>query len=534
MRRPYYLSLVAVSTGALFAFSVQNSSASSFVINEQSASGLGTAYAGGAAQAEDPSALFFNPASIALLDYGAIQGDVTGLFLNGQFSNSGSRYNLPGTPFNGLRLNGGDGGNFPADKVLPNFYLSQPIFRNTPYGDLTFGIGVTTPYGLETDYAPGWVGRYMALRTKLTTIDIQPTIAYRLFNRLSVGVSLDIQYASERVSNAIDFGELANAEALAPFYQTVGTQLAAELAAAGVPPAIIQQRVAQTVGTIEQAYARAGFVPQGRDGISEFNADGWDLGFSIGAIFEYLKPGQIPFLQDGRIGVSFRSAMLQNLRGSVQFSDVPGLTAPGAPLQFPDPGLFQDTFFNQNATSSLNLPEIYHFSIFQRLAERFAVMGDIAWTRWSELSAATLTFSNPAIPAQRSVFNYNDELRYSIGCEWYATKALTFRLGFSYDRTPVVSAQFNNPSIPDADRYLLAAGFRWSVTRNVDLDFGYMHIFENDATINYTDSFGHNLRGNATLWGNLVSAALTVKWGGPKEAPAPEEKSGKSAVGFGK
>ena len=533
--RNLYRFHVVIATGAVaFACSLQHSYASSFVINEQSTSGLGTAYAGGAAQAEDASSLFFNPASIVLLDYGEAQGDVTGLWLNGQFSNSGSSYKLPGTPFNGLRLNGGDGGNVPADKVIPNFYLSQPVFRNTPYGDLTIGIGLSSPYGLETDYAPGWVGRYLALRTKLTTIDIQPAIAYRLFNRLSLGVSLDIQYASERNSNAIDFGEIANAEALAPFYQTIGTDLAAQLTAQGLPPALVQQRVAQTVGTIQQAYARAGFVPQGSDGISEFNGDGWDLGFSIGAVFEYLESGELPFLQDGRIGVSYRSAMLHNIKGSVQFSDVPALVAPGAPIQFPNPGLLQDTFFDQNAALSLNLPEIYHFSLFQRLAERFAVMGDIAWTRWSELSAVTLSFSTPGIPAARSVFNYQDELRYSVGFEWYATKALTFRIGFSYDHSPVRSAQFNNPSIPDADRYLLGTGFRWSVTRNIDLDFGYLHIFEDDAQINVTDSTGHNLRGNAVFWGNLFSAALTVKWGGPKESPASVEPTGKSPIGYGK
>lgn len=495
---------------------------------------MGTAYAGGAAQAEDASSLFFNPASIVLLDYGESQIDTTGLWLNGQFSNSGSRYNLPGTPFNGLRINGGDGGNIPADKVIPNYYLTQPIFRNTPFGDLTIGVGLSAPYGLETDYAPGWVGRYMALRTKLTTIDIQPTIAYRLFNRLSIGISLDIQYASERNSNAIDFGEIADAQALAPFYQTVGNELAAQLAAHGLPPAAIQQRVAQTVGTIEQAYARAGFVPQGRDGISEFNGDGWDLGFSIGAIFEYLKGGENAFFQDGRIGFSYRSAMLHNIKGNVQFSNVPSLVAPGSPIQFPNPGVLQNTFFDQNATLSINLPEIYHFSIFQRFADRFAVMGDIAWTRWSEFYAATLTFSNPGTPTGQSVFNYRDELRYSVGLEWYATKALTFRLGFSYDHTPVRSAQFNNPDIPDADRYLLGAGLRWSVTRNLDLDLAYMHIFENDPQINFTDSTGHNLRGSAAVWGNLVSVALTLKWGGPRETPVAVQPSGKSPVGYSK
>jgi long-subunit fatty acid transport protein len=57
------------------------------------------------------------------------------------------------------------------------------IFAALLYGDLSLGVGLSVPFGLETDYSPGWVGRYASLRTKLTTFDIQPTIAYRLFGK---------------------------------------------------------------------------------------------------------------------------------------------------------------------------------------------------------------------------------------------------------------------------------------------------------------------------------------------------------------
>src|SRR5215471_13085547 len=163
--------------------------AGSFALSEQSVSGLGVAYAGGAAQAEDASILFFNPAGIALLSQSELQVGAQGILPSATFTNEGSRYNLPNTPINGLPLSGGNDGDGGVDHVLPNLYLSLPVFRSPQYGDLAVGIGLSVPFGLETDYSPGWVGRYMALRTKLTTFDIQPTIAYRLFNRLSFGAS---------------------------------------------------------------------------------------------------------------------------------------------------------------------------------------------------------------------------------------------------------------------------------------------------------------------------------------------------------
>jgi long-chain fatty acid transport protein len=535
MRNRYRLTsaIIAVSAVVLLTLVPYELRASSFLINEQSTSSLGTASAGGAAQAEDVSSMFFNPAAIVILDYGEAQTDVHGLLLNGNFSNSGTRYNLPGTPVNGLSISGGNGGNIPVDKVILNQYLSQPIFRNTPFGDLTVGLGVSAPYGLETNYEGGWIGRYFALRTKLTTIDIQPTIAYR-FGRLSVGIGLDIQYASERSTRAVDYGEIAALLVLAPFNQAVGNQLAAQLAAQGVPPAVIRQQVTQTVGTIQQAYAKAGFVPGGRDGITELSGHGWDLGFTVGAIFEYLKADENPFFQEGRVGFSFRSAINHNIPQGAQFRGVPMITAPGAPIQFPNPGILQNTFFSQDATLSLDLPEIYHFSIFQKFAHRFAVMGDIAWTRWSELYGSTAHFSSHLTPSGESVFNYRDELRFSAGFEWYASKALTLRLGFSYDRTPVRSPQFNNPTIPDADRFLLATGLQWAITRNLDFDFGYLHVFAKDPQINVTDILGHNLRGTASGSADIISAALTLKWGGPKEQPVTTPSAGKSTVGYPK
>jgi long-chain fatty acid transport protein len=251
--------------------------AGSFALNEQSVSGLGVSYAGGAAQGSDASTIFFNPAGIALLNQGEFQ--IGGQFIDPQanFTNQGSRFKLPNTPFNGLPITGGNGGDGGVAHILPNIYLSQPVFRSPQYGDLTVGIVLSTPFGLETDYSPGWVGRYSGLRTKLTTLIFSPR-CYRIFDRLSLGASLDVQYASARLTQAIDFG-LAGAQALGQFEQV----LPGLLAARGVPATAIPSLVNAT----RQAYNNAGFVPGGRDGISEITGNDWKVGFTLGAIFEY-------------------------------------------------------------------------------------------------------------------------------------------------------------------------------------------------------------------------------------------------------
>jgi long-chain fatty acid transport protein len=500
----------------LLLFNPAKARAASFAIDPQSVSSMGSAYAGGAAQAEDASTIFFNPAGIALLDRGELQVGGQFILASTTFQNQGSHLVSPGTPFNNEPLTGGNGGDGAVDHLIPSAYLSQPLFRSSTYGNLSVGLGLSTPFGLETDYQPGWVGRYAGLRTKLTTIDFQPTIAYRFLDRISIGSSLDVQYASGRLSEAIDFGEIG-AQTLAPFFAA----LPAQLAASGVPRAAIPDTVAAT----ERAYSAAGFVPQGRDGIAEVHADDWSVGFTVGFIFEYIKGNELSFLDDGRFGFSYRSGIDHTLHGAAQFRNVPGLTVSGAPVQFPFPSALQNVFLNQSASAGLDLPAIYHFSVYQRFLPKFAVMGDIEWSRWNRLQQIRTSFSNPSTPANILDLDYSDTVRYSVGFEWYMLKQLTLRAGFAYDETPIQSAETRTPRIPDNNRYFLAAGLRWQPWPFVALDVGYAHIFVQEATEDFTDSLGHNLKGKFDVSGDIISAALTFLWGGPKPSTEQSEKS---------
>jgi long-chain fatty acid transport protein len=496
--------------------------AGSFQLSEQSASSLGTAFAGGAASAEDVSTLFFNPAGLARLDYGEFQMGLHAIMPSDEYSDRGSHYNLPGTPFNGLPVLGSNGGNAGVNHILGNMYLSQPLLRNSEFGDLTVGVGVFTPFGLETDYQPDWVGRYAALRTKLTTIDIQPTIAYR-WDRFSIGAGLDIQYASARLTQAIDFGLAAQA----PLGQFVAA-LPAVLAAQGVPAAQIPGVIAAT----RAAYTNAGFVPGGRDGVTEITGDDWDYGFTVGAMLEYRKKGEgeDEFLQDGRIGVSYRSKIDHTLEGDAEFRRVPLIAAPGAPPlpAFPQPGAFQAVFFDQGVTAQLPLPSILHVSLYQRFAHQFAVMGDVSWTDWSRLHEVPIVFDNPGTPRNILNINYEDSMRYALGFEWYACKALTLRIGGAYDETPIQSAEFRTPRIPDNNRRWLTFGAKWSPRDWMDLDVGYAHIWVSTPNSDFTDSQGHELFGTYDAHVDIVSASVTIKWGGPREETKSYAKDSKA------
>jgi len=162
------------------------------------------------------------------------------------------------------------------------------------------------------------------------------------------------------------------------------------------------------------------------------------------------------------------------------------------------------------------------------------MMGDIAWTRWSTLQSVPIVFQNAGIPANVLQLDYKDTLRYAVGFEWYATKNFTLRLGFAYDETPIRSADFRTSRIPDNNKYFLSAGLHWSPFRFMDIDAGYGHAFVPDPLVNFTDNQGHNLRGKFDGAIDIVSVAVTFRWGCATAPQSISQPTGKEIVGYRK
>ena len=126
--------------------------ASGFALLEQSASRLGTAYAGTAAAADDATTVFFNPAGMTSLREPEAVVSASGIEITSEFRNDSSvaAFAQP------LGDNGGDAGDW---NFLPAAYFVLPV------GDeLAFGVGVNAPFGLKLIYGNGWIGRFQGLR----------------------------------------------------------------------------------------------------------------------------------------------------------------------------------------------------------------------------------------------------------------------------------------------------------------------------------------------------------------------------------
>ncbi|TXG97862.1 MAG: transporter [Rhodocyclaceae bacterium] len=165
-------------------------SAAAFQLLEQNASGLGTAYAGSAAVADNASTVFFNPAGMTQLTGFQLSAGVTGVGPSYQFRNNA-----------GVE-SGGDAGGW---KAVPNGYMSWQMTK-----DLFLGLGISAPFGLATEYKTPWAGQALAVKSEIKTINFNPSVAYRVNDKVSLGFGINYQTIDGELTREVGspFGRL--------------------------------------------------------------------------------------------------------------------------------------------------------------------------------------------------------------------------------------------------------------------------------------------------------------------------------------
>lgn len=449
----FYPRASKLALATILAIGSTTANASGFAIIEQSVTGLGNAFAGGAAGAEDVSTIYFNPAGLTQL-----QGTQYALAAHlikpsVEFKDGGSRH-FTGAP---LDVNNEDGGDAGELGVVPNFYYSRDLGNQW-----TVGIGVGAPFGLKTDYDKGWTGRYHALESDLKTVNVNPSAAYKANDKLSLGFGVNIQYIEATLSNAVDYGGICFA----------GENIAMTLAPG-------------TCGAL-------GLSPQANDGEAEVEGDDISFGFNLGMMYQVTD--------STRIGAAYRSRIEHELEGDADF-DTPANASPIAAAQ----GLV-DT----DADADIDLPDTLSVGFHHAANSKLAIMGDVTWTNWSLVEEIRIEFENGAADSVVTL-DWDDSYRYSLGMTYAYTSSWTLRAGIAYDESATPNERLLTPRVPDEDRTWLAFGATYNNPKNnMQFDVGYAHLFVDDADVNKPLDAENLLRGNLNgeyeLDANILSA----------------------------
>jgi long-chain fatty acid transport protein len=425
--------IAAALGGMAIAVSGGMASGAGFALQENSGSAIGNAFAGGAASAEDASTLWSNPAGMSRLGSPQVAMAVHLITPSFKFQNDGS---VPAA-FQPLGGTGGDAGSV---NVVPNLYVAVPIDRRW-----SVGVGINAPFGLVTEYDDNWIGRFQAVKSDIKTINVNPSVSWRVNDTLAVGAGVSWQRIDAELTSRVN-------------YSAALAQAAGQAAAGGlIPASLVPQIVGLTPGLESQAKV------EGDD-----SAWTWNVGF----LWDVTP--------QTRIGGQYRSSIKYNIAANVDFcspgscSPLPALPAQIAPVVGLLAANVNGVLANGGVRADIELPDIANLSIFHRLDDRWDLMADVQYTRWSVFKELRFVRTTGAL-LSNTPENFEDAWRFSVGATYHWTDAWSFRGGLAYDQSPVTDVD-RTPRLPDADRYWIAIGAQYRFNRNLALDAGFVYL----------------------------------------------------------
>lgn len=440
-----HLSLSVMLLGTAFAGWSTGAVASGYHFGTQSVSAQATANAS-AAEAGDATTIFYNAAGMTKLDGTHFSGALNIVAPSVEYSNARAFY-PSGTP---AAVSGVNSGKITDDVLLvPHLYLTHKLNDR-----ISAGLGVYVPYASATEYQRNSVLRYNLNETSLTTIDINPTIAFKLNEQHSFAAGVIAQYAKAELRQYANFG--ARLAAINPAFTGAPTNGAA-------------------------------------DGYADVDGDDWGFGYNLAWLWD--------INEKARVGLNYRSAIKHNLQGNAKWSlptqvVIGGNVVPLPPSQIAAAqGALRSLGYaaNESASVEIKTPESLSLHGMYMVDSKWNVFGDVTWTKHSHFDRAEIKYGNkkPGPGGLAPVTNvtvltpkWDDTYKVSLGASYQYNEPLQLRFGVAYDQTPVQSDDLRLATMPDNDRYWFSVGAKYDLNKNSSINVAYSYIHIKDAKAN--------------------------------------------------
>jgi len=392
-------------------FAATSAMAAGFRLPEQGAKamGMGMAFT---AQADDPSAIYYNPAGIVQLEGQNVMIGGTYIRENGaEFTGT-----TPLTLSTSTSETQED-----LDFVIPNAYWTR---KAAP--DFAYGVGIFAPFGLGQKYGNRQTSifRNQVTNVEIQTIVVNPTVAWKINDVLSVGAGVDFMYGKAKLSQA-------------------------GVVNVGAPLNIFQL---------------------------DLDGQGTAWGYNFGVL---LTPEG-----NFKVGASYRSGFRLDIKNAnVNLWEI-NSTVPFIPPGLSAADVFGgSSTYHTSASTTINMPATFQLGVAYIL-DRLTLEVDLDWTFWSAFKTLKIDIENNTalLPDANRPEMWKDVVGVDVGAEYRVTDPMALRLGFRYDPSPV-PANTLSPLLPDSDRFFYCAGAGYKF-RNWTFDLSYMYLDKKDRTVN--------------------------------------------------
>lgn len=392
---------------AAIAVAAGQAHSAAFQLAEQNTTGLGRAYSGEGAVADNAAVLGRNPAAMTLFERPALSTGA--VYINPEVDVEGkpSQQQAAGAQLAGLPTQSTD---IADDAVVPFFYYVHPINEQW-----VAGFGAFTNYGLSTSFQDNHYAGPVAGKTSLTTLNLNPSIAFKLNNHLSLGAGFNAVYAD---------AELIRHKGLASLQPLPN-----------------------------------GFGGNATDELVRLSGDDWGYGWNIGLLFEADE--------NNRWALTYRSEIDLTLEGNYS-SALPSILSygpnnPGGTGGSSIPG-----------SLDLTLPAIAEFSGYNKISPDWALHYGLMWTEWSSFEELRARDSQGNTLFQKDE-KFKNSWRISAGATHYLNDQWTLRGGIAYDKSPVPE-DHRSISIPDVDRTWYTLGTTYAYSQNLSFDAAFAFL----------------------------------------------------------
>ncbi len=392
--------------------------AAAFQLAEVSTSGLGRAYAGEAAIADNASVVATNPALMSL-------------FKTAQFSTGGvyvdSRINMNGNvaaTVTGTSVNTTKDGSASARNVIPGAFVPNLYFVAPVNDKFALGAGMNVNFGLKSKYDDSYDAGVFGGKTDLSAINLNLSGAYRVTEGLSLGLGVNAVYAKAQVERN-----------------------------AGI--IVDTAKVAQTafsVGTAEQKEAGEYLTSTGKSKdksvVSLQDRAAWGFGWNAGVMYQFNEANRIGLAYHSKVDIDFTDRTATSLEAGVIKAGKKG-------------------------DLTLTLPDYLELSGFHQLTDKFAVHYSYKYTHWSRLTKLYASYENGKKAFDKEL-QYSNNSRVALGASYNLDEKLTLRAGIAYDQA--ASRHQRSAAIPDTNRTWYSLGATYKFTPNLSVDLGYAYL----------------------------------------------------------
>ncbi|WP_040977146.1 porin [Necropsobacter massiliensis] len=428
-------------------------SAAAFQLAEISTVGLGRAYAGEAAMADNASVVATNPALMSL--FKTNQFSVGGIYVDSKIRMSGdvvAKMEGLGTIAEG----NADNGDVVPGSLIPNLYFVAPV--NDKFA---IGGGMNVNFGLKSKYDDDYDAGVFGGKTELSAVNLNLSGSYRVSQGLSVGAGVNAVYARAKVERRAGILDTA-----------------LDSAAIVIPASGQYAALAKKVSVISDGIEKSTVVTR----LEDKNA--WAFGWNVGALYE--------FNADNRIGIAYHSKLDIDFKDNTASSYLPI----GIQDYVGEGGLI------------LHLPSYLEISGFHQLTERFAVHYSYKYSKWSRLKNLHATYNNGQLAFHKDE-EYDDNSRIALGATYDVNDDLTLRAGIAYDEAAALTP-YASAAIPDTNRTWYSVGATYRFTPNLSVDVGFAHL--RGKKLNFTEK--QSLAGGlVTVEANYHSKATANLYG---------------------